>query len=174
MPFNGPVIPFAAMVEYHPISAKDLSRLHQFGPKVLPGIFLGYAFSCGVNLEGSHNGRSIHKDLLPHEAVVTHMITCQGRNVRSGCRKLVVVNVHFEPELTLRSLRERLCLITPHWPQYPNANGIIMGDFNICEPEEGMFNVWNQTFTDGDTGKAALFHSLFHRVLEITQPPSLE
>ena len=28
------------MVEYYPISAKDLSRLHQFGPKVLPGIFL--------------------------------------------------------------------------------------------------------------------------------------
>ena len=38
MPFNGPVIPFGAMVEYHPISAKDLSQLHQFGPKVLPGI----------------------------------------------------------------------------------------------------------------------------------------
>ena len=37
-PFNGPVIPFGAMVEYHLISAKDLSRLHQFGPKVLPGI----------------------------------------------------------------------------------------------------------------------------------------
>ena len=29
-PFNGPVIPFGAMVEYHPISAKDTSRLHQF------------------------------------------------------------------------------------------------------------------------------------------------
>ena len=43
MPFNGPVIPFGAMVEYHPISAKDQSRLHQFGAKVLPGKFLGYA-----------------------------------------------------------------------------------------------------------------------------------
>ena len=41
MPFNGPIIPFGSMVEYHPISAKDLSR-HQFGPKVLPGIFFGY------------------------------------------------------------------------------------------------------------------------------------
>ena len=30
------------MVEYHRISAKDLSRLHQFGPEVLPGIFFGY------------------------------------------------------------------------------------------------------------------------------------
>ena len=43
VPFNGPVIPFGALVEYHPISGKDLSRLHQFGPKVFPGIFLGYA-----------------------------------------------------------------------------------------------------------------------------------
>ena len=47
MPFNGPAIPFGAMVEYHPISAKDLSRLHQFGPKVLLGIFLGYALHAG-------------------------------------------------------------------------------------------------------------------------------
>ena len=47
IPFNGPVIPFGAMVECHPISAKDLSRLHQFGPKVLPGIFLGYVLSAG-------------------------------------------------------------------------------------------------------------------------------
>ena len=74
------------------------------------------------------------------------------------------------PELTLRFLRERLRLITPHWHSYPNAVGIIMGDGNICEPEEGKCNVWNQTFTDGDTGKAALFHSLFPHVLEIAQP----
>ena len=43
IPFNGLVIPFGAKVEYHPISAKDLSRLHQFVPKVLPGFFFGYA-----------------------------------------------------------------------------------------------------------------------------------
>ena len=47
MPFNGPVIPFGAMVEYHPISAKDQSRLHQFGAKVLPGTFLGYVLYAG-------------------------------------------------------------------------------------------------------------------------------
>ena len=46
-PCNGPVIPFGAMVEYHHISAKDLSRLHQFGPKVLPGVFLGFALKSG-------------------------------------------------------------------------------------------------------------------------------
>ena len=46
-PLNGPVIPIGAMVEYHPISAKDQSRLHQYGAKVLPGIFLGYALHAG-------------------------------------------------------------------------------------------------------------------------------
>ena len=47
MPLNGPVKPFGAMVEYHPNSAKDLSRLHQFGPKVLPGIFFQLCLVCG-------------------------------------------------------------------------------------------------------------------------------
>ena len=57
MPFNGPVIPFGAMVEYNPISAKDQSRLQQFGAKVLPGVFLDYAYIRGENLERRHYGR---------------------------------------------------------------------------------------------------------------------
>ena len=46
------------------------------------------------------------------------------------------------------------------------------GDFNICDPEEGRFQVWNQTFTDGDPRKTATFHSSFFspHVLEIAQP----
>ena len=35
------------MVECHPITAKDQSRIHQFGKKVLPGLFLGYALYAG-------------------------------------------------------------------------------------------------------------------------------
>ena len=35
------------MVEHHLISAKHLSRLRQFGPKVLPGIFFGCASHAG-------------------------------------------------------------------------------------------------------------------------------
>ena len=42
-PFNGPIIPFGSLVESYPISAKDQSRIHQFGKKVLPGLLLGYA-----------------------------------------------------------------------------------------------------------------------------------
>ena len=45
------------------------------------------------------------KELLPEDAIVTHVITCQGRDnivsVQSGWQSLVIVNVHFEPELTL-------------------------------------------------------------------------
>ena len=37
------MILFGCMVEYHPNSAKDQSRLHQFGKKVLPGVVPGYA-----------------------------------------------------------------------------------------------------------------------------------
>ena len=45
-PFKRPVISFGAVVECHPISAKDQSRLHHFGKTVLPGIFLGYALDA--------------------------------------------------------------------------------------------------------------------------------
>ena len=46
-PLKGPNIPFGSLVEYHPITAKDQSRIHQFGKKVLPGLFLGYALYAG-------------------------------------------------------------------------------------------------------------------------------
>ena len=46
-PLKGPIIPFGSLVEYHPITAKDQSRTHQFGKKVLPGLFLGYALYAG-------------------------------------------------------------------------------------------------------------------------------
>ena len=46
-PFKGPIIPFGSLVEYHPITAKDQSRTQQIGKKVLPGLFLGYAFYAG-------------------------------------------------------------------------------------------------------------------------------
>ena len=45
--FKGPIIPFGSLVEYYPTSAKDQSRIHQFGKKVLPGLFLGYALYAG-------------------------------------------------------------------------------------------------------------------------------
>ena len=46
-PLEGPIIPFGSLVEYNPILAKDKSRIHQFGKKVLRGVFLGYALYAG-------------------------------------------------------------------------------------------------------------------------------
>ena len=46
-PVKWPIIPSGAMVEYHPFSPKDQTRIHQFGKKILPGIFLGYELIAG-------------------------------------------------------------------------------------------------------------------------------
>ena len=46
-PFNGPIIPFGSLIEDHPVTARDQSRIHQFGKTVLPGLFLGYALYAG-------------------------------------------------------------------------------------------------------------------------------
>ena len=79
-------------------------------------------------------------------------------------------NVHFEPDLNLRNLRERLRRLVLHWPRYREGFGMIIGDFNMCEPEEGRFSVRNKSFTEGDAGKTALFRANFPQVLEISQP----
>ena len=52
-PFKGPIIPFGSLVEYDPITAKDQSRIHQFGKKVLLGLIVPrMRIVRGVNLEG--------------------------------------------------------------------------------------------------------------------------
>ena len=75
----------------------------------------------------------IHDSLLPNDALVTQVTTCQGRDhnvtIRSGDCVLIVVNVHFVPDLTLRGLRERLRQISPPWPCFPGALGVIIDWF---------------------------------------------
>ena len=46
-PSKEPIIPFGSLVEYFPICAKDQSRTQQFGKKVLPELFIGYALYAG-------------------------------------------------------------------------------------------------------------------------------
>ena len=46
-PFKGQITPFGSLVECYPISAEDLSRIHQFGKKILPGLFLEYTLYAG-------------------------------------------------------------------------------------------------------------------------------
>ena len=35
-PLKGPIVPFGSLVEYHPTSTKDQSRIHQFGKESTP------------------------------------------------------------------------------------------------------------------------------------------
>ena len=78
------VVPFGATVEYHPISAKDMPRLHQFRPKVLPGRFLGYVLYSGEIWQGDikvadieelkqMNASEIHARRLNAKEVLTPM-----------------------------------------------------------------------------------------------------
>ena len=58
-PFKGPIIPFGSLVEYHPVTVKDQSRIHQFGKKVLPGIVPRIRSVRGGTLEGWRTDRRL-------------------------------------------------------------------------------------------------------------------
>ena len=75
-PFEGPIVPFGSLVEYHPITAKDQSRIHQFGKKVLPGLFLGYALYAG----GIWKGDVLIADLEELETMDASEIYCKRLN----------------------------------------------------------------------------------------------
>ena len=80
-PFKGPISPFGSMVEYHPISAKDLSRLHQFGKKVLPGIFL-----VNVIIRGGESGKETFlSQTLRNWKRWTHLKSMPGDSMRRKC-----------------------------------------------------------------------------------------
>ena len=49
------------MVEYHPFTVKDKSRIDQFGKKVLPGLFLGYALYAGGIWKGDVLGADLEE-----------------------------------------------------------------------------------------------------------------
>ena len=52
-PFKGPIIPFGSLVEYHPITAKDQSRIHQsIWKESFTWIVPRICFVRGENLEG--------------------------------------------------------------------------------------------------------------------------
>ena len=51
--FLGPLIPLGAEVKYMPIGKKDTARLHKFGNKRLPAVFIGYGQQAGGNWDGT-------------------------------------------------------------------------------------------------------------------------
>ena len=77
-PFKGPIIPFGSLVEYYPIFAKDQSRIHQFGKKVLPGLFLGYALCA----EGIWKGDILVADIEELETMDASEIYSKRLNAK--------------------------------------------------------------------------------------------
>ena len=105
----------------------------------------------------------------------TRSFTCHTQNqvrdhifrIYSGEGVLEVQKVHFELELILRIFRRRLRCIAFHWPRCPEWFGMIIGDFNICDPGEGKFSVRSQTLKESDAEKTALFRTFFHMLLKL-------
>ena len=77
-PLKGPIISFGSLVEYHPITAKDQSRIHQFGKKVLPGLCLGYALYTG----GIWKGDVLIADLEELETMDASVIYSKRLNAK--------------------------------------------------------------------------------------------
>ena len=77
-PFGGPIIPFGSLVEYDPISAKDQSRIHQLGKKVLLGLFLGHTLYAG----GIWKGDVLVADLVELETMDASEIYSERLNAK--------------------------------------------------------------------------------------------
>ena len=81
--------------------------------------FRGSSFLVPFIPDNEYAGGSavcIHKELLPEETIVTHLITCQGSvrvvYIQSGRHNLVLVNAHSESELSLRQFRGKCISFT--------------------------------------------------------------
>ena len=112
MPFDGPVIPFGAMVECHPISAKDQSRVHQFGPEVLSGfssvmsctgrIWKGDILVADVEGLEQMDASEIYTKRLNAKEVLTPMsgekfFPNRGWNGKTLWRRSGSENIHLDP-----------------------------------------------------------------------------
>ena len=75
---KGPSIPFGSLVENYLVSAKDQSRIHQFGEKVSPGLFLGYALYA----EGIWKGDIIVADIEELEKMDASEIYAKRLNAK--------------------------------------------------------------------------------------------
>ena len=105
-PFKGPIIPFGSLVEYHPTTAKDQSRIHQFGKKVLPGLFLGYALYA----EGIWKGDELIADLEELETmdaseIYSKKTQCERGDISQRKRRIYYSNRRWTNQNTWRRSR---------------------------------------------------------------------
>ena len=79
-PFKGPIIQCGAMVEHHIFSAKDLSRLPQFGKTFSPGFVFGFLLYA----RGIWKGDIFVADIEELEKS-THLKSMLGDSMRRMC-----------------------------------------------------------------------------------------
>ena len=94
-PLNGPIIPFGSLVEYYLISAKDHSRIHQFGKEVLPGLFFGYALYAG----GIWKGDILVADIEELETMDASEIYSKRPNAKEVIFHQENVNIIFQSQM---------------------------------------------------------------------------
>ena len=97
-PFKGPSISFGSSVEYHPITAKDQSRIHQFGKKVLPGLFLGYALYAG----GIWKGDVLVADFEELDRKLLKKTRCKRGDISQRKRRIYFSNRRWTNQNTWR------------------------------------------------------------------------
>ena len=89
-PFKGPIIPFGSLVEYYPTSARDQSRIHQFGKKVLPGLFLGYALYAVRIWKGDVLVADLEElETMDASAIYSKKTQCKGSNISQKNEKFI-------------------------------------------------------------------------------------
>ena len=94
-PFKGPLIPFGSLVQYYPTSAKDESRIHQFGKKVPPGLFLGYALYAGRIWKGD----IMVADIEESETMVASEIYSKRLNAKEVTYPKEIENSYFQSQM---------------------------------------------------------------------------
>ena len=102
---EGPIIPFGSLVEYHPITAKDQSRIHQFGKKVLLGLFLGYAFYVGGIWKGDMMVADIEElETMDASEIYSKKTQCERGDI-SQTRRIYFSNRRWTNQNPLEEIR---------------------------------------------------------------------
>ena len=134
-PFKGPTTPFGSLVEYHPITAKDQSRIHQFGKKVLLGLFLGYALYAGGIWKGNV--------LVAHLEMLETMDASEIYSKRLNAKKVIFPkkkeNLFFQSQMDeLNPLEEIRTWEHPPWYGIFQFEERILSTF--LENQKGLFH----------------------------------
>ena len=94
--FKDRSVPFGSLVGYYPVSPKDQSRIHQFGKKVLPGLFLAYALYAGGIWKGDILVADIEElETMDASEIYSNRLNAKGGNISQ--RKWE--NSFFQPQM---------------------------------------------------------------------------